>query len=151
MADIARFDRALAVIEAHPELHHQGSWLVKLSCGTGGCLAGHVLLQEYPDGKPSLFSPGLRGVGGYGRTTFDGYRLADGTVVDVEEHAGKLLGLNYSQRSFVFDSGNSAKTLRAMRDTLAADPRATGTALYNIMPIDDEYLPDEDDDESGNA
>jgi hypothetical protein len=36
--------RVLDQIEAHPELHKQGEWLVKTDCGTAGCFAGWAVM-----------------------------------------------------------------------------------------------------------
>lgn len=119
MVDIERLDRALAEIEAHPELHRQGTWLIKLDCGTGGCLAGMVMLQEYPQGVPDRMNSGRMAV------SFDALRLPNGNLIDVERGAAELLGIGREQRLVLFAPENTLEHLKAMRDLLAADSDAS--------------------------
>ncbi len=124
MIDIARLDRALDHIDAHPELHQQGEWLVTLDCGTGGCLAGWVVLQEYPEAElvrtwadePGYFS----------------HVKAGEEVISVPFEAARLLGVNEDQSLALFTSENTIGQLRAMRDALADNPAATWDELVGV-------------------
>jgi hypothetical protein len=120
MADIERIDRALAHIKLHPELHFQESWIKVTSCGTGGCLAGLTVLQEYPDAKP--IEDGTRD---------DVYTrvLVKGVQMFVDTEANKLLDLRRGQSSALFAPENTLGDLMKMRDMLAENPEVTGEEL----------------------
>jgi hypothetical protein len=138
MVDIERLDRALAQIEAHPELHRQEEWLIKLDCGTGGCLAGWVVMQEYPDAKPAVDAEdplsAYRNTERYGVVTFDSVRLPDGRLLNVADEASRLLGLKVElDQEELFDSVHTLAALRVMRDALAADPETTGDDLSEAV------------------
>lgn len=126
MADIERLDRALAYIEAHPEQHDQGVWLKKVDCGTAACLAGWVVVQEYPQA-------------GFVKTAYDyGDRFSmvginpQDEPVYVHLTATELLDINGEQADELFNEFNTLQHLKRMRDLLAADPGVGWKALREV-------------------
>lgn len=140
MADIARFDRALDHIEAHPERHEQGVWVRKsVNCGTAGCIAGWVVVQEYPDAE---FVQDSHDHGG----SYSSVALPGG-VESIEQVARGLLGIDTGQGDALFASGNTLDELRAMRDLLAERPDVPGYNLADLRATDeynDEYYDGDD-------
>lgn len=135
MIDISRLDRALAYIEAHPDEHNQRVWLKAASCGTTACLAGHVVMQEHPDGHPS---------GVYyheGGHAYDFWLVPGGMQLPVAQEAARLLGLDEEQADSLFCGSNTLDDLKRMRDMLADDPDAPGWKLDGLDadPDGDEY------------
>lgn len=139
MIDIERLDRALARIAAKPETHHQGAWIIELHCGTGGCLAGHVVLDAHPGAKPARFD-GVDFIDDSGEEykAYTHVLLPDGTELSVRNEAARLLGLTDgfglidTQASALFAGGNTLEVLRRMRDMLAADPGVSGSELVGV-------------------
>lgn len=147
MVNIERIDRALDEIRAHPERHFQRAWLTSLApqpddasasdapltCGTGGCIAGLAMLQEYPDGKPvSLCAWAVKDVD---EDHWDGLEMPDGAVYSVSRQAQRLFGLNEEQADTLFEASNTLRDLEAIRDALAANPNADGNDLYDAINL----------------
>ena len=133
--DLERLNRALAYIEAHPERHMQSAWLVKLTCGTGGCIAGWVTMEEYPAGTPEGFL-----VEGHLGETYSRLNVGDRTV-EVPDEAASLLGVTAAQSDVLFYGNNTLGDLKAMRDALAANPTAPASDLMRVASWrDDEGL-----------
>lgn len=131
MADIERLNRALAHIEAHPEQHDQGVWLRKVDCGTAACLAGWVVIQEYPEAG---FVRDRYDIGNtYSRVDI----LPEGKAPLVDEVAFQLLGITSDQADVLFDERNTIGHLKAMRDLLAADENVYGDELEAVRDEDD--------------
>lgn len=137
MVDIARLDRALAYIEAHPDEHNQRTWLKAASCGTAACLAGHVVMQEHPDGRPSPRGAYLS----EGAWAYDFWELFDGTDIPVSHEAARLLGLDEEQADSLFNGSNTVDDLKRMRGMLADDPDTPWWKLDGLEadPDGDEY------------
>lgn len=132
MVDIERLNRALAHIEAHPEQHDQGVWLRKVDCGTAACLAGWVVIQEYPEAG---FVRDRYDIGNtYSRVDI----LPEGEAPLVDEVASQLLGITSDQADALFDESNTIGHLRAMRDLLAADENVYGDELEAVREDDEE-------------
>jgi hypothetical protein len=142
--DLEALDEALAYIQAHPEQWDQGTW----RCTTAMCVAGWVgelggarwltdgggclnegglLLDEGGHPVPPLWSSDLVRATGYTvvLATADACRpLVVEDAAEVREFARRRLGVTYPQAAELFSSDNSLADLLAMRDRLAADPRA---------------------------
>jgi hypothetical protein len=135
MIDIERLDRALAYIEAHPEQHNQGVWLSspvpKVDCGTAACLAGWVMLQEYPE---AVFEQDRYDHG----PTYSKVREPYGEQMDVEATARKLLGLDHGQAGVLFAPENDLAALKRLRNVLATDPQASHEALVDAAESADD-------------
>jgi hypothetical protein len=139
MPDFERLDSLLDHIEAHPERHQQRNWLTKLSCGTGGCLAGLAVLREYPDGEPALtpktqwIVDRTRDGGGqnWGIINFDAVQVRH-RLYAVAEEAQRLLGLNTDQAEALFAADNTTADLRALRHLIAAHPGADEGVLLRL-------------------
>lgn len=101
--NIDELDRNVTFIEDHPELHNQAVW----TCGTGACLAGHIVLNN-----------------GYTLYLRDGDDLGarvlnpQGEAVIVSREARRILGASREETNLLFYSTNTVKTLREMTKDL---------------------------------
>lgn len=112
---LARLDAALAYIEQHPEEHRQQTWAWRTPCGTAYCLAGHVAVQAGATFRWNAF------VGADGTQLADAVEVTyEGRLIDVDELAMTLLGVEDEAASDLFEGGNTLADLRDQRDALAA-------------------------------
>lgn len=106
--------RILAEIEAHPEMHEQGTWrTVRPSCGTTMCVAGwacHLSGDEFHGGHA-----------GFEFTDFDEVRRPNGAIHSVLSAAAEHLELDSWAAEDLFYRGK-AGALRALRAIVAGDP-----------------------------
>lgn len=124
--------RLISNLERERIAHDQTSWLRdhtdkivvtdedRWTCATTGCAAGFIFLSEAPSG--SVFDRGSEGIFTSMNACDKYYNFLDDegffdradveVPVDISEWAGAILGLNYSQREFLFFSyGNTAETI----------------------------------------
>jgi hypothetical protein len=112
MTDMRRLDAALDQIHDHPQLWNQSFWLAATDCGTAGCLAGWVVMLEYPNGEADFLDDDNCAVW-----------VADGVPIDVYDEAVRLLDITTDQANRLFEPGNTWTDLVRYRGRLAADGR----------------------------
>lgn len=123
MADAEMLHRTMDRVLAHPEEHEQGAW----RCKTGCCFAGHAALEA---GGVWLTDVYGRGVDWDHRAYMiavpedklrhtELVRVAreDGVVeevraIHVSARAGRVLGLDYHQRTRLFAGNNTPEMLK---------------------------------------
>jgi hypothetical protein len=128
--DVPRLRKALEYVTAHPEDWSQEEWLVgrtKASCGTAGCLAGRVVLQ---DGWSPLLE--LRG-GQVCRTVVDDA----GNAQRVRTLARDLLDLTDAQATVLFYGRNNLLDLWLIAEYL------TYGDVQSPVEVLDRYAPDD--------
>ena len=102
--NVDELDRNVTYVEDNPEQHDQTVW----TCETGGCLAGHIALNNgytlarYVEGKV------VNGM----------VRDSAGAMHDVATVAQKILGATDDQVHLLFAAGNSVETLRLLTKDL---------------------------------
>ena len=97
--------RVLDHIDAHPEEHDQGAWILRRECRTTACFAGRVSLLS--GDEPQLDPNGGEWV--------DSVRSAAiGRVRHIHNRAAALLGITESQADRLFDATNTREDLGGM-------------------------------------
>ena len=109
--------------------------------GTGGCLAGHVVLDAHPGAVPTVLDEDLdeqEEVDGVLRQTFSGVTLPDGEVRHVRQEAVRLLGLTGGQSTRLFGGANTREQLHRIRNMLVINPYVSGDTLDSVIWNGDE-------------
>jgi hypothetical protein len=115
MIDVARLRKGLEFAHAHPEEHDQSSWAEKYAvdttCGTTMCLAGTVVFQAgYNFNWPDFTDGELAKRGGI-VATGSAVDPKTGEVVEIEDKARELLGLDPLQAGELFYTADTIQEL----------------------------------------
>lgn len=130
---------ALRYLEQHYEFSPSTG-----TCGTAYCLAGTAVAQS---GAKLLWLPYLTRPAGCSEWCYvTGFGavdcvLPDGTVKEIPQYAGELLGLSAFGKSYLFASGNSVADL----ERLGAQEYQDVTKDVDVFDTDAHWDPEDDD------
>lgn len=106
--DISFARKVLEYLITHPEEHSQNYFGVQQACGTTACIAGTAVLMDPESAAVWSTERMPKGV-----MTMVGVHVR-GTLMDVEERAAQLLGLDFVDTNSLFYCFNDSEALDLM-------------------------------------
>jgi hypothetical protein len=121
--NVELLEETMQYIKDHPELHRQGWWFTKQSCGTAACFAGWAVTLK-----------GYMPVFDVGDWRAEVVALpGDRREFDTPYLAQQLLGLTLNERETLFEASNTSEMLELMVKDLVNGDELMGSHHYREL------------------